>query len=295
VKAIVSGLKSVVTIRETSSFLMLFCVVLIFYLLLTVLMISGEFDLSVGSVFALCPIVLVLLVTSGFNLWLATFLSVALCWGVGALNGAITLGLGIPSFITTLGTMMAWRGIILLITGGWPPAFPEMILPRILVGQVGMIRTSLIWFALVTLILWILLERSRFGNWIFATGGNQQTARALGINPGRVKFVNFTIASTLAGLSGLIQACRIEATLPSLGMGLELQAIAAAVIGGTLLTGGVGTVTGSAIGCALIRIIDNGLVMARVPGYWFRVFIAIVLIAAVVLNTFVRERAHRMR
>jgi simple sugar transport system permease protein len=263
----------------------------------TVLMISGEFDLSVGSIFALSTIVLVKLMNSGMNLWTATVLSMALCLFAGLLNGVITVQLGIPSFITTLGTMMVWRGLLLLITQGWPPFFPEeaTLLAQIVVGELGFFRMSLIWFALIVIIFWIVLERSRFGNWIFATGGNPGTARALGINTRRVKGVNFIISSFLAGFSGLIQGCRLQAVLPSAGTGVELQAIAAAVIGGTFLSGGVGSVVGGSIGCFLIRIIDNGLVMARAPGYWFRIFIGIFLIIAVVLNMFIVKKASKMR
>ena len=117
----------------------------------------------------------------------------------------------------------------------------------------------------------------------------------MGINATRVKLVNFMLVSFLAGLSGLIQAHRLGAILPSAGAELELRAIAASVIGGTSLAGGAGSVAGGAAGTFLILIIDNGLVMARVSGYWFRVFIGTVLIIAVILNQFVRRRARLMR
>jgi len=323
VETLLSKFKRVLTVKEVSSLIMLLAVMLIFYLLsplflsldniqtilvivpelgimvagVTVLMISGEFDLSVGSIFALSPIVMVKLINSGWNLWPATILALALCCGAGLLNGVVTIELGIPSFITTLGTMMIWRGVVLLITKGWPPFFPEEAIPlaQIIVGEVGFVRLSIIWFGVIILFFWILLERSRFGNWIFATGGNPGTARALGINTKGVKCVNFMMSSFLAGFSGLIQACRLQAVIPSAGSGVELQAIAASVIGGTFLTGGIGSVVGSSIGCFLIRIIDNGLVMARAPGYWFRVFIGMILIIAVVLNIFIVKKASKMR
>lgn len=316
-----AALKKALILREISSLLMLVCVILVFYILsplflsleniriileiapelgiaaigVTMLMISGEFDLSVGSVFAFCPIVFIMMVASGWNVWLAIILSLFLCCGIGALNGAVTLRFRIPSFITTLGAMLIWRGAVLLITGGWPPAFPEEMPIQVFVGHLGFLRGSLIWFSVIALVLWIVLERSDFGNWIFATGGDREAARAMGISPNQVKLVNFMICSFLAGLAGLIQACRLETALPSFGAGLELEAIAASVIGGTLLMGGMGTVVGTVIGSFLIRIIDNGLVMARVPGYWFRVFIGIVTITAVILNVSVRERARRVR
>ncbi len=312
----------VLSIRELSSLVMLLVVILIFYTIshtflswdnigviletvpelgiaaagITVLMISGEFDLSVGSVFALAPIVTMMMVDGGVPLLLATLITLIFCSGIGAMNGIITLRFDIPSFITTLGMMMVWRGVVLLITGGWPPAFPDKAIPlkQVVVGQLGLIYASLIWYGFVTVLLWILLERSRFGNWIFATGGNRQAARILGINIHRVKIMTFIIASLLAGFAGIIQGCRLGALVPSAGTGMELDCIAAAVIGGTYLMGGVGTVLGTVIGSFLIRVIDNGLVMASAPGYWFRVFIGLLTIIAVIINVSVAKKMRKL-
>lgn len=317
-----SNLKSILTVKATPSLIMLFIAIITFYTLereflspdnikvilavapelgimvlgVAILMITGEFDLSVGSIFGLAPIVYDKLIEMDWNIWLALLAALLICAAIGAVNCMITLRLGIPSFITTLGTMMIWRGAILLITQGFPPPFPKEAIPvkNVLAGQVGPIYLSLIWFAVILLILWVALERTRFGNWTFATGGNVGAARSMGINPNRVKLVNFMLVSFLAGLSGLIQAHRLGAILPSAGEGKELEAIAASVIGGTSLSGGVGGVVGSAIGALLIPIIDNGLVMARVSGYWFRAFIGTVLITAVVLNQFVRRKTRLM-
>ncbi|MGQ9625623.1 MAG: ABC transporter permease [Anaerolineae bacterium] len=317
-----SNLKSILTVKATPSLIMLFIAIITFYTLereflspdnikvilavapelgimvlgVAILMITGEFDLSVGSVFGLAPIVYDKLISLKWDIWLALVAVLLICAAIGAANCLITLRLGIPSFITTLGTMMIWRGAILLITQGFPPPFPKEAIPvkNVLAGQVGPIYLSLIWFVVILLILWIALERTRFGNWTFATGGNVGAARSMGINPNRVKLVNFMLVSFLAGLSGLIQAHRLGAILPSAGEGKELEAIAASVIGGTSLSGGVGGVVGSAIGALLIPIIDNGLVMARVSGYWFRAFIGTVLITAVVLNQFVRRKTRLM-
>ena len=314
---------TLLAVRELSSLIMFAVVVLIFYVIsntflskdnisviletvpelgivaagITVLMINGEFDLSVGSVFALAPIVTAMLINAHFPAFAATALMLGFCCGIGALNGVITLRFTIPSFITTLGMMMVWRGFILLITGGWPPEFPAEALPVKLavVGKLGFIYGSLVWYAVITVFLWILLERTRFGNWMFATGGNIQAARVLGINTIRVKLTGFIIASLLAGFAGIIQGFRLGALVPSAGTGLELDCIAASVIGGTFLTGGIGTVIGTVIGSFLIRVIDNGLVMARAPGYWFRVFIGLVTILAVIINVSIAKKFQKMR
>lgn len=261
----------------------------------TMLMISGEFDLSVGSVFAFTPIMMVMMITAGMHPVLAIIVALFMAIGIGALNGVITLSFGIPSFITTLGGMLIWRGAILLITGGWPPFFPAEFPAALFVGRIGMFRASLLWYFAITVLLWIILERTDFGNWMFATGGNRIAARAMGIETGRVKLLNFMLCSFLAGFTGIVQSSRLTSTIPTMGSGIEMEAIASTVIGGTALMGGVGTVIGTVVGSFLIRVIDNGLVLARVPGYWFRVFIGIATISAVIFNIYISGKAKKLR
>ena len=140
-----------------------------------------------------------------------------------------------------------------------------------------------------------MLERSRFGNWTFAVGGSTRAARALGIIPDRVKIANFVIVAFLAGIAGMVQYLRLEAALPSAGTALELDAIASSVIGGTALAGGAGSVFGSVIGSVLIRIMDNGLVRAGAPSYWFRVFVGLLLVVAVAFHRLVERTIDRVR
>jgi simple sugar transport system permease protein len=314
---------SVLAFRELSSLVMLAVVVAIFFAIagdflsrenitviletapelgivaagVTVLMICGEFDLSVGSVFALAPIFTASVMNWGVPAGVAFAAVLVFCGLLGALNGFVTIRFGIPSFITTLGAMMVWRGIVLLVTGGWPPEYPQAanVLKMLVVGKMGMVYASLIWYAGITLLLWILLERSKFGNWMFATGGNLNAARVMGINTNRVKVFGFVITALLAGFAGVVQGFRLGALVPSAGTGIELDTIAAAVIGGTYLSGGIGTVFGTVIGTFLIRVIDNGLIMARAPGYWFRVFIGLLTIVAVIINIGIAKRMRRLK
>lgn len=316
-------LLSLLAVRELSSLAMLAAVVLIFFLFsgdflsrdnigviletvpelgiaaagVTVLMICGEFDLSVGSVFAMAPIFTAMLMNLGFPAVLAMAAILLFCCLIGTFNGVVTLRFGIPSFITTLGMMMVWRGVVLLVTGGWPPEYPQAadMIKEIIVGKLGLIYASLLWYGGLTLLLWFLLERSRFGNWMFATGGHLHAARVMGINTAVVKVTGFMITSLLAGFAGIVQGFRLGALVPSAGTGMELDCIAAAVIGGTYLSGGIGTVFGTVIGSFLIRVIDNGLVMARAPGYWFRVFIGLLTIIAVIINVSIAKRMRRLK
>ena len=140
-----------------------------------------------------------------------------------------------------------------------------------------------------------MLQATNLGNWIYATGGQRQAADDMGIDTRRVKLFCFMLCSLVAGFAGMITTFRLRSALPSLGEGLELQAIAAAVIGGTALTGGIGSVVGFVIGTLLIRVIDNGLVMARIDANWFRFAIGALTILAVILNTTLRARARTMK
>ena len=255
-QGLISFFRRIILLREISSLIMLLVVVLVFFAIsplflsqenvavileiipelgivalgVTMLMISGEFDLSVGSVFAFCPIIMTMFVVWGFPPLLSVIIALLMAMLLGALNGFITLFFGIPSFITTLGAMLIWRGTVLLITGGWPPPFPAEMGTGILVGKLGFLRASIFWYGAIAVLLWFILERTDFGNWVFATGGNQVAARAMGVDTQKVKFVNFMLCSLLAGFAGLIQSFRLVTTLPSMGTGLEMDAIAATLL-----------------------------------------------------------------
>jgi len=256
------------------------------------LIISGEFDLSVGSVFAVAPMTFATMVNAKYNPYLSLIVSLMVCAGIGLVNGTVTLKTGIPSFITTLGMMMFWRGILLAITGGFPIILSRRVdMLQYLGGRVhGGLRYSAIWFVVLAFVFWVVLEKTRFGNWVFATGGNLGAARALGIATTRVKLVNFIFSSVLAGFAGLTTFARFKLVDPTFGQELELEAIASAVMGGTLLTGGYGSVVGASVGAFMISMVRNGLVLAGAPAYWYRAFIGVILIVAAVINARIRKR-----
>jgi simple sugar transport system permease protein len=265
----------------------------------TLLMISGEFDLSVGSVFALMPMTMAVLVVAGWPFWVAVMLGLMLCALIGFLNGWLTIRFDIPSFITTLGMLFMARSLTVVISGGFPPRIKPGEVPSwIFVGFVdegGLIRASVLWFIGIAIGMSLLLSRTNFGNWVRATGGFLPAAAAMGIPTGKVKIACFMICSVLAGFAGMIQSLRLNSFLPSLGEGMELQAVAAAVIGGTSLYGGVGSIIGGLIGAILIRVIDNGMVMSQVDGNWFKFAIGALTIFAVVGNAWLRRRGRAMK
>jgi simple sugar transport system permease protein len=252
----------------------------------TILMICGEFDLSVGSVFALMPMAI------------AVMLNAEIAAAIGLANGFITIRFMIPSFITTLGTLFVVRSLTVVISGGFPPLLPSDLPTWFFSGFVGpgnIIRMSFVWLTILALLLAAMMSLTNFGNWIRATGGQLDAAVNMGIPVNATKIVCFMLCSVLAGFAGLIQVMRLGSPLPSLGEGLELQAVAAAVIGGTALTGGIGTVLGAIVGATLIRVIDNGLVLTRVDANWFKFAIGMLLIFAVVSNSWLRRAARRIK
>jgi simple sugar transport system permease protein len=204
----------------------------------------------------------------------------------------------IPSFITTLGTLFVVRSLTVVISGGFPPLLPSDLPTWFFSGFVGpgnIIRMSFVWLTILALLLAAMMSLTNFGNWIRATGGQLDAAVNMGIPVNATKIVCFMLCSVLAGFAGLIQVMRLGSPLPSLGEGLELQAVAAAVIGGTALTGGIGTVLGAIVGATLIRVIDNGLVLTRVDANWFKFAIGMLLIFAVVSNSWLRRAARRIK
>jgi simple sugar transport system permease protein len=264
----------------------------------TILMICGEFDLSVGSTFALTPMVTSLLIIADVPPFLAIVAGLLVAAAIGYLNGFITLTFAIPSFITTLGMLFIVRSLTVVISGGFPPLLPDELATGIFtqfVGPGGLFRASFVWFVAIALVASAMLDRSNLGNWIRATGGQLEAAGAMGVSARRVKIFCFILCSVLAGFGGIIQVFRLHSPLPSIGEGLELQAVAAAVIGGTALTGGVGTVLGAIVGALLIRVIDNGLVMTQVDASWFKFAVGTLTILAVSANSWLGRTARSIK
>lgn len=253
----------------------------------TFLMTSGEFDLSVSSTYAIIPMILAFLVNSGINPIIGLLAALLCAVLIGSTNALITIKGGIPSFIVTLGMMMFIRGIIFAVTGGIPVTYEgNMGLISFLNMRFGgsSFRIIIFWFIGLVILFAVILRHTKYGNWVFATGGNKLTARIMGIDTQKVKFINFIIASVLAGLAGIIGLGRFMVVEATLGRNLELEAIAASVIGGTHLMGGYGTIIGTAIGVSLVGMVRSGLVLVGAPSYWYRAFVGLILIIAVLVN-----------
>ncbi len=254
------------------------------------LMISGEFDLSVSGVYALGGALFVVLANSVPSV-LALIITLGVAAFIGYSNAVITLRGGIPSFITTLGTMMITRGILLAATGGFSLAYKgDTFVPTILSKLIGRgFRPSHIWFIALALLFSFILTRTRYGNWVFAAGGNKEIARTMGVNTDSVKLRNFIMSAVMAALAGCMAISRFKFANVAFGTGYELEAIASVVIGGTSLFGGYGTILGAAIGAFLVGMIRIGLVLAGAPGYLYQAFVGAVLIIAAIVNLKIRH------
>ncbi|WP_419913741.1 ABC transporter permease [Hoeflea sp.] len=260
---------------------------------ITVLMIAGEFDLSVGSVFALAPMMAFSLAEMGLPIDLTIMLAIFATLAVGFVNGYITLRFNLPSFITTLGMLFVVHSITVTISGGFPPTFAQDAPVWLFAGSVGPLKASMIWFFAIFVLITVYLRSTNVGAWTYAIGGQQEVAKSVGINTFAVKIGAFMLCSFLAGLAGLIQVFRLRSPLPSLGEGLELQVIAAAVIGGVALTGGKGTVIGAVVGLALLKVIENGLVLTGMDASWFKFAAGILMITAVITHAWIGRRLSR--
>ena len=254
------------------------------------LMIAGEFDLSVGATYTMATLIMAKLFNAGVSVWLAALVALAIGALIGALNGYLTVKSQVPSFIITLGTMMIWRGVILLISQAVTESFiPGGFFEKLFTISIGPMQIQFIWLILVAVITWLILERHRLGNHFFAVGGNNKAAGALGINPGRVKIIAFLLTGLLAAFAGIISASYVQSISPIQGEGLELQAIAACVIGETALMGGQGSVLGAFLGAALLYTIQDILLLLRAPGFYLKLFVGLVIVAAAILNRALRK------
>jgi simple sugar transport system permease protein len=266
------------------------------------LMIAGEFDLSIGSIIGAAGMTVVLL-TRHFDwpLWPAIGAAVALSLAIGFGNGLLVVRTGLPSFIVTLGTLFALRGLTIALSRqltrrtqlGGLDQVPGYEAARILFASelYGPFLAPIAWWlGLAALATWILL-RTRSGNWIFAAGGAPEAARKMGVPVARVKIALFMTTALAACLVAVSQAVRFTGADALRGEQQEFRAIIAAVIGGTLLTGGYGSAIGAVLGALIFGMVQQGIVITGVDADWFQVFLGAMLVAAVLVNNFIRRAA----
>jgi simple sugar transport system permease protein len=255
----------------------------------TVLMIAGEFDLSVASVYSLCPLVAASLwVNHGVNVFAAFGAALLLAVGIGTLNGLATLLLGIPSFIITLATALFWAGVSLNLTGGYPISYfgNSPVMSWLGSAEIGStkVSVSILWLLAIGIVLASVLRLTATGNWIFASGGDARAARAMGVPVGVVKLSCFVLSSLLAALTGIVQFGSFGSATPTQGSDLALTALVVAVVGGGSLMGGRGSILGALLAAIVLGMSYTGLVLSGVSTTWFQSFVGFLLLFAVIIN-----------
>ncbi len=291
------------------------------------LMIAGEFDLSVGSMIGFAGMMIAVFgVVMGWPMWIAILVTFAMCLAIGALNGFIVIRTGLPSFIVTLAFLFILRGFTIYIPqtvesktiiggirdaaeGDWlAPIFGGVIAKPVFqwMGDIGIIGVFdrgnragqpivdgipmlVIWAIILIIFGHILLTRTRFGNWIYAAGGDAEAARNSGVPVNQVKVLMFMFTAFCATVFATCQVMEFGSAGADRGLLKEFEAIIAVVIGGALLTGGYGSVIGAALGALIFGVVQQGLFFAGVESSLFRVFLGVILLGAVILNTYIRR------
>lgn len=302
--AIAAGENGFLTLRGTATYLEVSAELGILAVAVALLMISGEFDLSIGSIIGASGMIIAILSKEyGWNIWWAILVALFASLAVGAINGIIVRWSRLPSFIITLASMFVLRGLTIALTrkltnrtnvGGLKdvPGYDSAarIFASDWVIEKARLPVSIVWWlGLAAVATWILM-RTRFGNWVFGVGGGEQAARNVGVPVTMVKITLFMGTAASAWLLSVIQVLSTTGADVLRGQQQEFFAIIAVVIGGTLLTGGYGSAIGAALGALIFGLAKQGIFYARVDSDWFQVFLGGMVLIAVLINQFARTR-----
>ena len=260
----------------------------------TLVILNREIDLSVGSVYGLVAIAFVSF-QPAIGIIPSFIVALLIAALIGLLNAVLVLKGGLPSMIVTLGGLFFYRGIIYVTTGGTVRSFTRGAATNWFVQLFGArwlfgLSNGFGWFVLVVIIFSYILFRTRYGNQLLAIGGHPMSAASRGVDVTRVKAISFIVCSMLAGFAGLITIAADPRTNVTIGQDVELEAIAAAVIGGVLLTGGRGSILGAALGTLFLTVVRSQLITMGAPPDWYTAFVGFVLVFAVVVNTLIQRR-----
>jgi simple sugar transport system permease protein len=247
------------------------------------LLILGEIDLSVGNTFALAPFIMAFASTAGVPLVAGIMLAVLASAVIGLVNGLVTVMFKVPSFVTTLGTLFLLNGLTLTISNGFPVPTPGGAALAAVMGRAP--YSEILWAFGFVAVMQIVLTRTRWGLHTIATGGNLIGASEVGINVHLIKIGNFMLASAFAGFAGMLDAFRITSIDPLAGgTSIMFTAVAGAVIGGTALTGGSGTIAGALLGTIVLSVLKDGFTLLGVSAFTFDMILGGVIVIAMILN-----------
>jgi len=263
-------------------------------LAMTMVIIVGGIDLSVGSTLALTGVVTTtMFAIFGVPLVLALLIGILVGVLVGAFNGYFAATTPIPPFIITLATMNIARGLAYILTDGSPVRAMDPTFNFIGAGHIGVVPLPVIYLVIFIFICYLIMNKTKLGRHIYAVGGNVDAATFSGISVKKVKFFVFTFSGFMAGIAGVVLASRMFSGLPAAGLGQELDAIAAVVLGGTSMRGGIGKIGGTVVGALIIGVLNNGLNLMGVSSFWQTVIKGIVILIAVYADVLKREAAEK--
>jgi ribose transport system permease protein len=251
---------------------------------MTLVILTGGIDLSVGSIVALSGVLSVMTLNAGMNPLIAILVGSVVGLAAGLINGYLTAVPKLPSFIVTLGSMTYIRGLALVISGGYPMVLTDSTFKFIGAGEILGVPTPIYITLLVYVIMFFVLKYTMFGRHVYAIGGNEEASRLTGIKVERTLIKVYSISGLFAGIVGVILAGRLFSGQPTAGNMAELDAIAAVILGGTSFVGGFGRIQGTIIGVLIIAVLKNGLTLLNVHFYWQSVVVGLVIIAAVLLD-----------
>jgi simple sugar transport system permease protein len=296
-----AGHRGFLTLNGTANYLEIAAQLGIIGAPVALLMIAGEFDLSMGSMVGACGMILALAVGQyDLPVWLGVTLAFAFALAYGFLNGWLVVKTGLPSFIITLAGLFILRGLALAlarlltgstVVGGLAEHTEGDIVAALFTAEFNNFAIAILWWAGIAVVCHWTLMHTRSGNWIFGAGGSASSARNLGVPVNRVKIVLFMATASAACLLAVIQVLKVGSADANRGVLKEFEAIITAVIGGTLLSGGYGSAIGTIFGALTLAITQQGLFFAAVDSEWYRMSLGVILLAAVLINQFTRRRA----
>lgn len=254
---------------------------------MTLIIITGGIDLSVGAIVAMCGTLTVgFIVTNGLPIWLAIVIGLALGTLCGFLSGLTIATLKLPAFIVTMSMMNIAKGIGYVYSGGRSTRLVDDAFNALGTGYLSFIPLPVLYMLILLVVFSVILNKTKFGTYIYAIGGNRESARLSGVPIKKVEIAVYTISGALSAFAGLVLCSRMYSGQPSVGDGYELDAIAACVLGGVSMSGGVGRISGTVIGVLVIGIISNGLNLMNVSSYWQLILKGLIILCAVIIDMF---------
>jgi simple sugar transport system permease protein len=261
---------------------------------LTMVIIAGEIDLSFPSIMAISLVTFVNVFAMTNSVTAAFLSSLIVGFLVGLLNGVIVVKLGIPSLVATIGTQFFWRGAVLVITNGKPTslvAVRETFLQHVLVGRIAnYVPAQMIWTVVVAILVWIFLNRHRFGAHVYLVGDNQDSARLMGVNVDRTRMLVFAFVGLAAAFGGIMSSLEVSYFWVTLGEGYLLRTLAPVFLGGTSVFGGIGTIFGTFIACFIIGAIEGGIVAIGLTGFWTQLIYGLIIVISVAMQAVLNRR-----